>query len=62
MNTKQKVTEAITALNMMDHNGDAEIEHGRADAMLLGVLKSLGHDELVTAYENAKKRVGFWYA
>lgn len=41
---------------------DEEVEHGLADAILLRCLRSLGADDVATAFERARDRVGFWYA
>lgn len=53
--------EAIDKLNELS-GADPECEHEEADGILLDLLKSQGHAEVVQAYNNARKRVRFWYA
>lgn len=57
--TKQ---EAIAELNSMPANGDEECLHCRADFVVCEVLRSVGCEEVAKAFEEARERVGFWYA
>ncbi len=41
---------------------DAEIAHCFADDYILGLLELLGYSDVASAFENARTRVGFWYA
>ena len=49
--TKEKMKECV-------NNGDTEVAHINADAVLCDVLTQLGYKELVDLYEKVKK----WYA
>lgn len=51
------LAEAIAELNAMTGH-DAEVEHGRADDLLLRHVDPY----LREAYLRAQQRVGFWYA
>lgn len=57
-----KREDAIAELNAMNEGGDNEIAHGRADDILISVLKAEGLSDLAAAWERAANRVGFWYA
>ena len=54
-------TEAINELHLLQE-GDPESAHGRADGILIEFLESSGYPELADAYEDARSRIGFWYA
>ena len=49
---------AIEKMNECLNNGDTEVAHINADAVLCDVLTQLGYKELVDLYEKVKK----WYA
>lgn len=50
--------EAITALKPLENVGDYEIAHNQADDVLCALLRFLGHDDVVKAWQ----KVGKWYA
>ena len=50
--------EAIEKMKECVNNGDTEVAHINADAVLCDVLTQLGYKELVDLYEKVKK----WYA
>lgn len=52
----------VTTNTGMHLNVDPEQAHTEADALLCTVLRSLDQNELVDAYEAAKRRVQFWYS
>jgi len=54
--------EAVKELNALPAGGDNEASHGYADAILRDRLKALGEQEVVSAYDAARERCGFWYA
>jgi len=54
--------EAVRRLQSLSPAGDTELQHVMADAILCGVLRFLGHDEVADAFEVAKDEVVFWYA
>lgn len=56
------VDEVVARLNALG-KGDNEREHNEADQLLLDALLLFkgGHD-VVSAYQAARERVGFWYA
>lgn len=54
--------EAIVELRSHDTEGDPEIAHSDADEVLLEVLRSNGFGEVADAYEQTRRRIGFWYA
>jgi hypothetical protein len=59
MTTKQ----AIEKLSKFTESSDREYSHLESDEIILELLKSLGHHDVVEAYEKVKSRVdGFWYA
>lgn len=53
--------QAIAALNALD-GADEERDHVNADAILMTVLREVGRGEVVDAWAEARRRVGFWYA
>ena len=53
--------DAIKELNEMER-GDNESVHNRADKLLCEFLRDNGYPALANAYEEARKRVEFWYA
>jgi hypothetical protein len=61
-NERKAFRDAIKALNDMPENGDSEYLHGEAEDILLAYLKAIGAGELSSAFDKARKRVGFWYA
>ena len=54
--------EAVEKLNAMAAESDAEQSHSEADEILCDLLRSLGYGAVANAFEDAKARVGFWYA
>ena len=54
--------QAIKRLKAMPAHGDSESLHGEAEDILLDFLRSQGHSEVANAFEEARDRVGFWYA
>ena len=52
------IKEAIEKIKECVNNGDTEVAHINADAVLCDVLTQLGYKELVDLYEKVKK----WYA
>lgn len=52
------IKEAIEKMKECVNNGDTEVAHLDADAVLCDVLTQLGYKELVDLYEKVKK----WYA
>jgi hypothetical protein len=52
--------EAIAGLNALPFD-DQETAHIRADDILVAVLKQLAPN-VAAAWEEAAKRIGFWYA
>lgn len=56
--------EALEALRALPKDGDNEGDHVKADDILVAFLKA--HDpacaDIAKAYEEARERVGFWYA
>jgi hypothetical protein len=50
--------EALTALRPLQSVTDLEVAHGQADEILCALLRHLGHNEIVEAWE----RVDKWYA
>lgn len=52
--------EAIEQLTQLATNGDNEVAHVRADAVLLQFLREAGHGAVADAYEAINGE--FWYA
>lgn len=52
------IKEAVEKMKECVNNGDTEVAHLDADAVLCDVLTQLGYKELVDLYEKVKK----WYA
>lgn len=52
------IKEAVEKKKECVNNGDTEVAHLDADAVLCDVLTQLGYKELVDLYEKVKK----WYA
>lgn len=52
------IKEAVEKMKECVNNGDTEVAHLEADAVLCDVLTQLGYKELVDFYEKVKK----WYA
>jgi hypothetical protein len=49
--------------NLDERRGYDQIDcHGRADDILCEVLRGLGHAAVAEAFEEARKRVRFWYS
>jgi hypothetical protein len=53
--------DVIAELNALDPTDDNEEAHYDADALLLDFLRALGYSAVASAYEAARKRVGFAY-
>lgn len=58
MNDKFTPEEALATLKAEAGNRDYEVAHGNADDALCKLLRFLGHDEIVDAWD----AVGKWYA
>lgn len=56
----RKKKDYIIALNNLTVD-DPETAHMCAEVYLLEFLKSIGHSELVDAFECARDRCSFWY-
>ena len=54
--------EIVAKLDAMSVNSDEEVEHGKADKLLCEALRLAGMYDVANAFENARERVGFWYA
>ena len=54
---EERTQAAVAALDALG-NGDPEVAHGDADAILLSVVPTTVAD----AFERARARVGFWYS
>lgn len=61
MNVKEAQA-AINALNELSDVGDQEINHKDADEILLRFIRDVQYPDVAKAYEDARKRVRFWYA
>ena len=48
----------LERLKELEHSGDPEYAHGEADDVLCDILKYLGFEEIVEAYDKVPK----WYA
>jgi len=54
-----RISLAVAALSeLQNENGDIEVQHSMADAILCGLLKALGYDDVVEAWAKVPK----WYA
>ena len=47
---------------IVDDPGDSEVDHARADLIMIEALEALGFPELAEAYRDTKYAIGFWYA
>jgi len=56
-----KYSEAIKQLEALE-SGDPERAHIEAEDIICNYLKEIGATEIVEAYDEARERVGFWYA
>lgn len=54
--------QAIQILDSLPAHGDAEVDHGKADTVLVELLLDNGFSDVAAAYMRAKDRVGFLYA
>ena len=59
---RQAMCKAMDELNAMSELSDPEIEHGDAEDVLCDFLKEVGYGDLADAFDQARERVGFWYA
>jgi hypothetical protein len=59
---QDRLDKLIAELNAMEKNGDNEIDHQRADSILVEYLALIGHQAVAQAYQNARERVTFWYS
>lgn len=55
------VDSAIRELGSLGDETDQEACHLKADAILLEVLRALGHGNVADAFEAARKRIDFLY-
>ena len=58
MTKAQKILSAVTQLQTLQHDTDAESAHYEADQVLCNLLEQLGCKEVVTVYNEVPK----WYA
>ena len=58
----ESLKKAVKQLNDMESDSDPEIEHGNAETILCDYLRTIGAAELANAFNDARDRVGFWYA
>ena len=42
-------------------DGDTEMAHIEAEAIILQFLRDSGHELLADSFEETKNRIGFWY-
>lgn len=49
---------ALARLKELQHDGDTEAAHGYADDVICALLRSLGYDDVVEAWDKIDK----WYA
>ncbi len=56
------VAEVIERLNKLVGGDDEETAHGEADLLLCDALIACGRSDVVSAWQEARDRVGFWYA
>lgn len=59
---KDELQKIADELDAMPKGGDEEGLHDHADNLLCEALRILGADNVADAFEQAKWRVGFWYA
>jgi hypothetical protein len=53
--------DAIDMLNALD-DSDPESAHVTADEILCQLIRDIGYGDAAKAYEETRKRIGFWYA
>lgn len=53
--------ELVQRLDAMHAYDDPEHDHAEAENILLEALRHCGYTKLVSAFEDAQERVGFWY-
>ena len=53
--------QAMKAFRKLDED-DPAAAHREAELILIGWLRANGQPQLATAFEDARRRVGFWYA
>ncbi len=58
---QESMMDAIRKLDALPGD-EQEIEHGKAENILLTFLRQNMAGDLAMAFERANKRVGFWYA
>jgi len=58
----QALVKAEKELDEMGEESDAESAHWRAEEILCEYLAAIGAKSLAVSFNNAKDRVGFWYA
>lgn len=56
------VTTAVTELNELAKSDDGETAHGRAEEILLAVLRAHQLGDVADAWDRAKQGAGFMYA
>lgn len=56
--TATELAIALVQLQECQENSDTEEAHGKADRVLVSVLRTIGYDQLVNEY----KKVAKWYA
>lgn len=59
-NERKLVADTCNALNALDD--DPESGHAQADEQLVAFVREIGYSDVAEAYEQARRRVGFWYA
>uniref|UniRef100_A0A6H1ZRJ4 Uncharacterized protein n=1 Tax=viral metagenome TaxID=1070528 RepID=A0A6H1ZRJ4_9ZZZZ len=62
--TENQVVRALGKIGMPGTKevSDPEVCHVRADQLLIEFLRANGFGHVANAWENTKKRIGFWYA
>lgn len=61
MTMNDAVKDAVNAMHGLEAL-DPEQDHGLAEEILCDYLRRTGAAELADAFDQAKKRCGFWYA
>lgn len=53
--------EAMSKLAKLDDTDPAR-SHREADLIILDYLRAIGEPQIALAFEDARRRIGFWYA
>ena len=57
----RSIAQVVERLNALQGD-DKEWDHNEADLLLLDALLLVDLDSVVTAFQEARDRIGFWYA